>query len=412
MREFLRVSFWQALVLILSAGSGRADDLFYNDLNASSPSGRYQVTARSPDNHSAKRGRQPAVQGKFVYVCKDTQNKKILWTLPQPKGGADKATIPPPLRLSVSDDGWTVIYTGGAEFIPVDLTGTPHGRARLADAISSEERDSRIHQTTEGATWTSQSLWYFITAENTPYFVVRPYWGHRVAVELNQGKVVEPIPPAVETAAVADERERVLHWLGEGADTFHSWETVDGPKLALTTQTAAYLAGALHLPEAVPLLRRLEPTVYNSESALQFINEAERKQHTGEVNPFTHRSYDLRRMVQLSLRRLGQTPQPLPCTVLERAGKDYHDRIVYEPPTLAGPRADNADKVKVGMKTEEVCQLLSVPDYIVGSQWEYDLDTQPPQTLVIQWKNWQVTDVSKVEPARWQDGFQAEDREF
>ena len=64
------------------------------------------------------------------------------------------------------------------------------------------------------------------------------------------------------------------------------------------------------------------------------------------------------------------------------------------------------------MKTEEVCQLLSVPDYIVGSQWEYDLDTQPPRTLVIQWKNWQVSDVSSVEPVRWQDPTQAEDREF
>ena len=73
----------------------------------------------------------------------------------------------------------------------------------------------------------------------------------------------------------------------------------------------------------------MEPTVYNSDSALEYIDEAERKQHTGEVNPFTHRSYDLRRMVQLSLRRLGQTPQPLPDTVLERAGKNYHgpDRL-------------------------------------------------------------------------------------
>ena len=282
----------------------------------------------------------------------------------------------------------------------------------MHDAIPGEELNDHVRQTTEGPTWTPKSLWYFVTVDGTPYFLVRPYWDHRVAVDLRQGKLAEPIPANVLEAGTAAERAQTLRALREGADTFHSWENTDGPKIAPATNTAAYLAGALHLSEAVPLLRQLETTTFNSESALQFIDESERKQHTGEVNPFTHRSFDLRRMVQLSLRRLGQTPQPLPCTVLERAGKDYHDRIVYEPPTLTVPRADNADKVKVGMKTEEVCQLLSVPDYIVGTQWEYDLDTQPPRTLVLQWKGWQVSDVSSIEPARWQEGIQAEDREF
>lgn len=364
MRKLFGAGIWLGVLLVLLADTGRADDVFYNDLTENSPSGRYQVTARSPDNHAARRGRQPVAQGRFVYVCRDMQTKKTLWTLPQLKGGADKTTVPPPLRLSVSDDGWTVIYTGTAEFIPVDLQGNPHGRAPLRDAIPAEEINSHIRQTNEGATWTPKSLWYFVSVDNAPYFVVRPYWGHRVAVDLRQGKVIEPIPPAVQDAGTPVERTQTLHALQAGADTFHTWENTDGPKIAPATNTAAYLAGALHLPEAVPLLRQLEPTTFNSESALQFIDESERKQHIGEVNPFTHRSFDLRRMVQLSLRRLGQTPQPLPCTVLERAGKDYHDRIVYEPPVLTVPRADNADKVKVGMKTEEVCQLLSVPDYI------------------------------------------------
>ena len=53
-----------------------------------------------------------------------------------------------------------------------------------------------------------------------------------------------------------------------------------------------------------------------------------------------------------------------------------------------------------------------MPDYIIGTRWEYDLDAQPPRTLVIEWKNWQVSDVSSVEPARWQDPSQAENREF
>ena len=411
MRKFLRVSIFLAFSFVLPIHSSRADDVYYNDLTETSPSGQYQVTARSPDNHSTRHGHHPTVQSRFVYVCKDTQTRKTLWTLPQPKGGADKAALPPPLRLCVSDDGWTVIYTGASEFIPVDLQGNPHGRAHLPDAFSEELNEHR-RQTTEGLTWTTKSLWYFLAIENTPYLLVRPWWGHRIAVDLNGGKVVEPLPAAVQDAAATAERTQTMRWLQEGADTFRSWEGATGAKQAPTTDTAAYLAGAMHLTEAVPLLRQLEPTIYNSESALEYIDEAERKQHTGEVNPFTHRSYDLRRMVQLSLRRLGQTPSPLPCTVLERAGKDYHDRIVYEPPILAVPRADNADKVKTGLHTEEVCQLLGVPDYIIGTKWEYDLDLQPPRTLVIDWKNWQVSDVSSAAPARWQNESQAEDREF
>ena len=412
MRQLPRAAIWLVSLVLLLTRSSRADDVFYNDLTESSPSGRYQVTARSPDNHSTKRGRQPVVQGRFVYVCKDTQTKKTLWTLPQPKGRADKAALPPPLRLVVSDDGWTVIYTGTNEFIPVDLQGNPHGRARLLDAFVGEELNDHLRQTTGGLTWTTDSLWYFLAVDSTPYLLVRPWWGHRVAVDLPAGKVIEPLPAAVADAATAAERAQTLQWLQAGADTFHSWETTDGAKQAATTSLAAYLAGTLHLTEAIPLLRQLEPITYNSESALEYIDEGERKQHTGEVNPLTHRSYDLRRMVQLSLRRLGQTPTPLPDTVLERAGKDYHDRIVYDPPTLAVPRAENADQVKAGLSTEAVCQLLGPPDYIVGPRWEYDLDTQPPRTLVLEWKNWQVSDVSSVTPARWQDERQAEDREF
>ena len=81
----------------------RADDVFYNDLTENSPSGRYQVTARSPDNHTNKRGRPPAGQSHFVYTCRDTQTKKTLWTLPQPKGGADKGPMPSPLRIFFND---------------------------------------------------------------------------------------------------------------------------------------------------------------------------------------------------------------------------------------------------------------------------------------------------------------------
>ena len=378
MRKLPRAAIWLVSFWLLLTGSSRADDIFYNDLTETSPLGRYQVTARSPDNHSTKRGHQPVVQGRFVYTCRDTQTRKTLWTLPPPKGGKNQATLPPPLRLAVSDDGWTVIYTGTNEFIPVDLQGNPHGRARLLDAFTGDELNDHLRQTTEGLTWTTKSLWYFLTVDNTPYLLVRPWWGHRVAVDLRAGKVVEPLPAPVADAAAAAERAQTLQWLQAGADTFPSWETVDGAKQAATTNLAAYLAGKLQLAEAVPLLRRLEPTTYNSESALEYIDEAERKAHTGEVNPLTHRSYDLRRMVQLSLRRLGQTPAPLPVTVLERAGKNYHDRIVYDPPVLAGPRAGNVDQVKVGLSTEAVCQRLGPPDYIIGTRWEYDLDAQPP----------------------------------
>ena len=417
MWTFPRAVVWWPCLLLLLAANARAADAFFSNLLESSPSGRYQVTARAAaaDNRTGRGRKRPtlAAPPKVTYACQDTVSKRTLWTLPAPsKGGPGAALLPPATRIAVSDDGWTVLYTEGGEFIPVDLQGNPHGRAQVTDALSAEEQNGHLHQTTLGPTWTVNSLWCFATVDAVPYLLVRPYWGHRVAVDLRQGKVVEPLPPNVQEAAAAAERTQTLRWLQEGVDSFKSWEARCCPRQAQTTSTAAYLAGALHLTEATPLLRQLEPTIYNGESSLSFVDEAERKQHAGEVNPFTSRVFDLRRTVQLALRRLGEKPLPLPCTVLEKTSKGYHERIVYEPPPLPVPRAENADKVKVGMKVEEVCQLLGVPDYIVTPRWEYDLDAQPPRTLVIQWKGWQVGEVAGVEPARWQDGNQAEERSF
>ena len=67
-----------ALSIVNLVWDATATDRFYNDISAESPSKRYKVEAKSPDN-ARKKGRN-AFQSSFVYTCRDTSTKQVLWT--------------------------------------------------------------------------------------------------------------------------------------------------------------------------------------------------------------------------------------------------------------------------------------------------------------------------------------------
>ena len=180
---------WLATV---SANLCHGTDLYFRDLEATSPSGRYRLTAKSPGNATPS-SRQTPFQQDFVYLFRDTKAGKDLWTRKQPE---DKPTViqdeegkpdvyrnwkeNPPVGLYVQDDGWSVLWLAGDELAAIRRDGKETGRVDiLSDALSNEERKHYVHYTTAGLMWGRERS-YFTTQEGRSYFVVRTWWGHRV----------------------------------------------------------------------------------------------------------------------------------------------------------------------------------------------------------------------------------------
>ncbi len=389
-----------------------ATDLFFSDISVESPSKRYKVEAKSPDNNDKKEHK--AFQASFVYTCWDTNAKKLLWTRNQPMGepqplgdgSAETYVLPKeasPVGIFVSDLGWTLIQTNWDELIIVDLSGQDRGRIDLlSNALTKEEQTKYVRQTTAGPVWAGYSLWYFLDVQEQHLFIIRPWWGRRVIVNLEAGKIIQETEK-ISASASGYERNYVLTELAKAVTTRKDWEKNGCCEAIRPVFNASYFAGRLQMKEAIPFLEKLqESSVIDSST---WGGPGLLDQFKDEVNPFIYSTSTLRQVIHLSLRRLGTVPKPLPIHQFDIQPEDSEERHPYLPRTSLVTRDSNVDKVKQGMKAEQVLDLLGSPDFIHYNTWEYDIDSKLPYTLIIKWDIRNVLDIRKKTPALWKDGF-------
>lgn len=410
--KLIKTTILSAIIMGTFLCDAHATDRFYNDIAAESPSKRYKVEAKSPEN-ARKKGHR-AFQASFVYTCRDTTAKQVLWTRVQAMGkpqrvGKDSTetyNFPEegsPVDIFVSDTGWTVIRTGWDELIAVDSAG--HDRCRiglLREGFTKEEKSKYVHDTTAGPMWSGYSLWYFVVVGNQPLFVVRPWWGRRVVLNLETGKLFNETPN-VSMSAVAYERQYVVTELTEAVQTRKKWEKEECCEVVWPILNASYLAGRLPVPEAAPLLEQLQEVSYSGSSTSGGLGFGERFE--GEVNPHSYETFTLRQVAQLSLRRLGKTPRPLAANQFDVQYEVYKKNHPYTPKPPSMLRASNAGNVKAGMKAEQVLDLVGGPDFVGYDTWEYDMDANPPFSLIVKWDARKVIDVERKTPVLWREGF-------
>jgi len=276
-----------------------ATDRFFRDITVESPSKRYKVEAKSPDNVGSEWHRP--FQSSFVYNCWDSTTAKLLWTRKQamgkaePLGNDSTATYrspeeESPVAMFVSNTGWTVIRNGWDELIAVDLAG--HDRARvklLSEAFTKEENDKYVDQTTAGPRWSGYSLWYSLDVDGQALFIVRPWWGRRVMVNLETGKLIQSTATIIASAS-AYERNYVLAELAKGVDNRPQWDKEEAGKSIWPILNASYLAGRIQVKEAVPFLEKLQDSPYSGSSISGGLGLLER--FDGEVNPHNYSTFN------------------------------------------------------------------------------------------------------------------------
>lgn len=197
--KFLPVLPAIACVALL-APSAAATDRYYRDSYGVSPSGRFRVDAKSPDNAGERP--QPFAAG-FTYTLTDTTTKKTVWARKQPmtraKGDSSAhSSEGSPMAVFVNDDGIVAARLARDTLLFLDpADGHKRGEAEVLKVFPKAQHDQFVSHTTAGPKWSQESDWFFLSvpgADKQPaatYFVVRPFWNHRLVIDVATAKHVD-----------------------------------------------------------------------------------------------------------------------------------------------------------------------------------------------------------------------------
>ena len=376
------------VVAVSVAASARATDRYYSDSFAISANGKYRIDAKSPDNANKNR----AFASNFTYTLTEVATKTVIWERKQPmrRSKGEPWALPAegsPMQVFVSDDGHIAAYLAQEQVLIVDPRGADVGIAEILDAFPKEQQQTFVSMSTAGPIWAHDSEWYFMSATvdaggkaasgGRPYFVIRPYWCHRLVIDVTTGKHVDlgeqhaawsdaDVAKASEQArpilkaAIAEERRRALEIL-----TVDRKQLVDENDYWFYRRTTAACATVVHL------------RLVEAEPGLVVLNKllAEAVQHLGMR----------RQRVREALRAIGKTPE-------------YStDSVTLE------QRTRNAAKVEKGMTMKQLSELLGAPDAEFGWRdkvFDYDIDATPGYTLRVEFDPTQdsVTSVRTITP--------------
>jgi hypothetical protein len=172
-------------------------------------------------------------------------------------------------------------------------------------------------------------------------------------------------------------------------------------------EAAVHLAARIKVEDAAAMLRRLESFEHQSSSSLgEYGPGVDLKE--GDISPKNFGTNEFRRIVHLSLRRLGEKPAGQPVLTFKRHGSDKE----FASPKWDKPRFERVDALRAEMKPVNVLITLGPPDYVERGQnirmegpwdvaWRYDIDAASSYTLLLVWDAHKIKRIEKITPALW-----------
>ncbi len=379
------------LGVIVPAEVACATDRFYLDSFAISPDGRYRVDAKSPDN--APGVSRPFARS-FTYTLTDQSTKTVVWTRRQPMSREKASSYtswkePSPTSLFVRNDGLVVAGLADDSILVLEPDdGQKRGSAQILSAFPAVQQDLFVSQTTAGPMWAQGSSWYFVDAVPAKgkaaraYFVVRPYWGHRIVVDLEAVEHVDlgafhsaasaaglaetdELRRGIIAACIAEETRSALAALEQEATSTSVDEDYARHHEVSAALTSVIL---LRIAEAGPLLEKIE------------VKDRSGRRYPWSLEP------DLR----AALRAIGRTPRPYVGSdflgaMLGSSSTGSSGEEAERVPVPTDVRVENASLIKAGMPSQRMVDLIGLPDARMytadGFAVDYDIDGAAPRTL-------------------------------
>ena len=377
--------------------SSLATDRYYRDSFAISTNKRYRIDAKSPDN-AGERAR--AFASNFTYTLIDLSINKVLWERKQPmtrQKGDDYAYSdePSPIQVYVNDDGLVAARTSRESILVLAAVGgNKLSETNILEAFPKKQQDDYVHHTTGGPRWSQDSELYFLSVPSGPdpsvYFVIHPFWHHRLVIDVKTGKCVDlgvhHNAKAVEDIRNIDAPSKAILTAAIEYETRHAMDVLAAAPGSIKDDkvyheyrrlgAALHIIGFLGLTQATPQLQELQMSI------------------DGTIDQYG----GIRAGIRQALRSLGKVPilSAGPC------GPTYIKAVTSSPPNLTAEiRAANVAKIVTGMAASQVAELLGCPDaspYDQGHCQDYDIDATEPYTLRIYDNGGKITQVKKIVP--------------
>ncbi len=318
-----------------------------------------------------------------------------------------------PTHIRQKGAEWQLVgdYLGGWAIFVAGADGKTRNDIAIRDTMSKAHFDKYVGWTTAGPIWDGLAFHYFLPIDGKAHFCVRTWWDHRILLNLETAQHVSD--KAIQKTLEAFEQKQVLDTLKDGVPvlarktappTVQEWNRTFRKTLA-----AVHVAGRMQAKEAVPLVKQLEPIIFDHSGTFRIPEKTDFKD--GEVNPPDHRVMGSRRIVQLSLRRLGEKPAELPVITFQ-AWEDGAPGKEVEPRRWDKPRSERVPLLTRKMSPREVLDTLGPPDYVEHGHdlwrqgpwetaWRYDMDDKEPYTLLVIWDKRKVSAVERITPPLW-----------
>lgn len=177
------------ILATISIGPVNATDVFYGNIHAKSPNGRFEAKAISPANKDGHR--KAAFQKDFTITFTDAKSGEEIWSWKQKEdksSGLTRGAISP-IHLIPADDGYLIMLDACFSYYVFDKNGVKTEVFCVLREIPKREKKKFVDWTSAGPRWSQYAQEGIFAFRGKLYFYIRLYWGRTFVIDIAKAQL-------------------------------------------------------------------------------------------------------------------------------------------------------------------------------------------------------------------------------